>query len=210
MLKKGQPVGDQRKKSVEDVNRRRQAKEPADRVGKKAGKILKANKVVLKPSVIKTKVPAYAGPRFAYFNTDCNLLQDLKMIRDYMKYKHGVDLQMLELFLYLYPINYFTSMDYHDYPFNFKAARISTMIKWGHLVISSNVKNGANMYSLSPKSKRIVREFYMLLSGEEKIPKEDLDKAWKSTQSSQGKKSLDLLKKLTALPPDESKKKLYD
>lgn len=84
------------------------------------------------------------------------------------------------------------------------------MVERGHIVVASNVRNGKNLYMLSLTSKKIVRKFYALLSGEESIPEADLDKAWNKTETTKGKKTVDLIKQMSKLPAPESKKKLYD
>jgi len=201
-------AGERRKRSIKSTTRIKKAKRHHDKVGLQAGKVLKENSIRLKKTYHAK--PPYAGPRVIVFNNDCSLLQNLHIMRRYLYYKYDVDINLLELLLYLYPFNYFTGYDYHDFPMNFKFARLKNMVECGHIVIASDVKKGKKLYALSLNSKKIVRKFYALLSGEETIPESDFDKAWNKTETAKGNKTFDLIKKMSKLPPSESKKKLYD
>ena len=202
-------ISERRALAMKERERRKKSRKLTGKVGLRAGDLFEERKVKFMPRPYK-KLPVYSQRRKVMFNNDCNLLSHFGLMRQYIHYKYDVDLQLLEILLYLYDIQYFTRQDYKEFPFNFTHARLNDMVKWGHFVRISEVKQGYSIYSLSLRSQKVIRHFYRLLSGESTIPEEELKKPWKGSEVAIDKKRRDLIAKLTSLPASESKKKLYD
>lgn len=205
-------IGERKAKALEELNRRKKAKKYSDFLPVEAGEIIKANHVTLVKQYPKPLIPKYSGKRGLLFNEDCSLLQYFMLMRQYIKIKYDIDLQLLETLLYLYPTNYFTANDFHDMPLQFKYGRMRTMVEWGYIVLVSEGqgKGEVSLYTLATKYKKIIREFYALLSGEKTIPKEEIEIHSKRSKTTIEQKRLALLKKLSGLPVPEGKKKMFE
>tara|TARA_B100001167_G_scaffold191010_1_gene159691 strand:+ start:500 stop:1102 length:603 start_codon:yes stop_codon:yes gene_type:complete len=148
---------------------------------------------------------AYLG-----FSRGFDLLENLHVVRKYIQKKHSVDLKELEILLKLYPMQYFTQRDYVAIPKPFKFRSIKNGLDKG-LVEKVNIGEhlGKTIYTISNKKKRIVREFYKMLSGEMKIP-EDWNRHFRyKNLNAYDKKALKLIKKINSQEKSEFKKSLY-
>lgn len=144
-----------------------------------------------------------------YHGYDC--LENLLVVRTYMKKKYGVDLELLEILLYLVPKNLFTIEQYIEMPKQFTYSRIKLLIKQGHISLISKGKTyNQNIYRISTSSRHIVEKFYKYLSGEEPIPESArVNPMAKQAACKFDKLKMDLIKKINALPTSETKKGLY-
>lgn len=112
----------------------------------------------------------------------------LGTILSYIAHKHGITRGDLYLFLELNEVGEFTTVD-------FATAKIT--LSWSKKKFYNEYKKNGwielyrerggkfkryNLYKLAPKSKRIVTEFYKLISGEKPLPNEAWNKKWSYTR----------------------------
>jgi hypothetical protein len=108
----------------------------------------------------------------------------------------------------LYPKNFFTRADYTNHFRPYKLKNIDYLITHG-LVKNSSKKTAKefSLYTLTTDGKELVKDFYMYLSGEKKIPtKPTENKMAEPEASTADKKRMRMIKKLQKLPVPETKK----
>lgn len=101
-----------------------------------------------------------------------NMLENLLFVRYYIMRKYDVQFRLIELLCNLYPRQYFTKADYYIIPKAKIFRSIAWLIKHKYVsrVVSGDKDFTSTIYTLSPKSKKIVKLLYQLLSGEKSIP----------------------------------------
>lgn len=142
-----------------------------------------------------------------------DFLENLLVVRHFVCKRYKISFELLEVFLYLYPKNFWTQDDYFIVPKQFTHNRMRYMLKKGHVVIFMKAKTEREtIYRLSPSSRRIVEHFYKYLSGEDKMP---VDSLYYSPFVSEKISAVDKLRKnliykINLLEPSENKKRLFE
>jgi hypothetical protein len=93
-----------------------------------------------------------------------------RVIRYYMKAKHNISTPDLELILFLFSEDYFTTRKFKEYAelVRWERERFSRMIREGWIEsFRKRDGNKAGLYKLSDKSRRIVLDIYRKLNGDE-------------------------------------------
>jgi len=161
--------------------------------------------------------PRKRGPK-KYSKTDrklilhegYDLLENLSLVRYYIQRKHEIDINLLELTLYLYPKKYFTWKEYYEFPKHFQFVRMKKMIADGIVAVAVPGKGErSTLYCLSNKNRAIVKEFYAYLFGEKKIP-EKASPLNRVGASAMDKQRHALIKKLNGIEPSGNKKKFFE
>lgn len=133
--------------------------------------VVKRKLVVTETSSLKGMKRLYSKKRYIFCEDGYDILQNLLIVRHYVCKKNDIPFNLLELMLYLFPLNYFTHTDYGAIPKSFTFRTVATLLKQDVIVIAVSGENrGKHLYALSSKSKGIVKMFYQMLSGEKKIP----------------------------------------
>lgn len=161
---------------------------------------------------INTAKPKYSKHDFV-LHDGYDFLENLHFVRHYICRKHKIRLEMLELLLYFYPKQCFTTRDFKEYPRMFNMRKAHYLVEGGFFSIvtkGSSSGTGIAIYTLSRYSANIVRDMYKHLSGEKKIPESYNNNPFlKATTSAIDKKRFEVIKKLNNLPVSESKGKLF-
>jgi hypothetical protein len=98
-----------------------------------------------------------------------DLLQYNIVIKDYIIKKYRLkNSNELDVLLYLFPIHFFYSGDFKQLPTNTLGYSFKALVELGFVVllVKGNNDKLRNVYGLSEKSKRAVKNYYMFLSGE--------------------------------------------
>lgn len=137
------------------------------RVSEPTGKLLKEAGYYPRGKGNDPKAPL----KNAMMNTDFNLLENQYVVRKYFQKKFNINLQELEILLYLFPKGYFSHADYKAFPLNFTYRQIVSMMKKGHVKIFHEGRNkDHHIYTLTKSAKHRIMVYYQLLSGELEIP----------------------------------------
>lgn len=156
------------------------------------------------------KVVKYDKPTFIRCYEGYDILENMLLVRPYIIQKHGLDNRILEILLYLAPKNLFDYGHYSAIPHKIKS--IETAIEQGYFrIVSTGKCKKNNVYRLTPKARRIVYEFYRLLSGEQQFAEDDKNNpflAFKKPDQFTVKR-MALIKALNNTEPSEAKKSLY-
>lgn len=175
-------------------------------------KIITNNNTLLKErNYALDKNTKYSKKKFLSVYRGYDFLENLSIAREYIRKRYDVDLKLLEVFLYLGPKNYFTKKDYYEMPKNFRYNRISTMLKFGHIVIVQEGKDiREHIFQLSVPARNVIRKFYELLSGEMKFPEiKRYNPLADKNAIAYDKIKMNIMRKVNKLEPSENKKKLF-
>lgn len=127
--------------------------------------------------------------------TDVDALRYLGVVRHFICGKYNITQNELELFLFLYPYNFFTKRDYDRIaPIYYKCA-LKTLLKREHIIAiykkenltvpEGKKKDLADIYTLSLKAKRAVTYFYRIIAGEVKPFKFESAQYYKSDKKNE-------------------------
>jgi hypothetical protein len=147
-----------------------------------------------------------------YYSDSNDFLQYQIIVRPYVCKRFNIDNRMLELLLYIYPLNYFTTGDYRTAVKPYSLHSVKTMVKLGYVKIMVKGQNaGEHVYTLTHQAKNIVTLYYQYMSGERKMLDNDqrnpLTK--KRDISNHDKKRMEMIRALNQLDVPETKKRLY-
>lgn len=152
--------------------------------------------------------PTYTVPQFLSYFEGYDFLQYFGLVRAHLQKKNKIDLNLLELLLYLYPLNYYTTEDYFEIPKSFKYNRIQMLVDMGLVsIVSVGRRKKDTIYTLSKKGKQIVTSFYEYLSQEKKIPTVVLNK---QKAPAYDKMKVKLIKKINSQGATESRKRYFE
>lgn len=184
-----------------------QLPEKANEVLKKTKKV----KLIARASDTKNK-KRYTKQRILYYSNSYDFLQYQIIVRPYVCKRFKIEVRMLELLLYIYPLNYFTNEDYKVAVRPYSLHSIKTMVKLGFVKIIVKGYNAAeHVYTLTHQAKNIVSLYYKYMSGERKMLDNDqrnpLTKKIKIT--THDKKRMEMIRVLNQLEVPETKKRLY-
>lgn len=196
-----------------------------DKIAPLAIEILRAKKVKLASRKrVKDKHPHpdnyysqdWEHPKLLYCYLGYDLLELQMFVRPFILKKHGLSQRMFETLLFLYPKLYFTILDYFPISHAGYDVRFPIyLVKKGYLNVVAKPKDGSNkqnidkrwVYTLSDNAKKIVEEYYELLSGERKFPEENTP--FDDSDKAIDKQRKRLMAKLNKMPVSDNKKKFY-
>jgi len=108
--------------------------------------------------------------------TGVDALRNLGLVRRYVCQRFKITNNELEILLFIYPYNYFTKKDYDRIAKPYVGCSILQLKKKGHVLAvykkeslkiePKKRRDLADVYTLSMSSKRAVKYFYKLISGE--------------------------------------------
>lgn len=133
-----------------------------------------------------------------------DFLENLHFVRHYIMKRYDIRLEILEMLLYFYPKQCFTRTDFMAYPRFYNVRKPQYLVDKNYFnIVSAGITVGepTNIYTLSPRSKRIVHKMYKLLSGETKIPIDKTNNPMALASSSElDKQRMEVIYKLSAIP----------
>lgn len=138
-----------------------------------------------------------------------DFLENIIVVRSYIQKKHGIDICLLELLLYLAPKQYFTHADYRVIPKQYKYCYMKNVIATGYVeLVGKGEGIGKKIFMVNRKGQEIIRNYYELLAGEKFISEERFRNplAKTRTRTPFDKKRMDLIATINQLPVSESKK----
>jgi len=176
-----------------------------ERLGPHTRKILAKRK----KTVWKKNSDNYA--RFTKENKDCilwletnyDLLQYNIIVRPYVTKIHKLDnIHLLDVLLYIFPVQFFTRKDFNALPIPYyHKNNFAQLLEKGYIEIQINA--GRNpIYTTSNKTKTIVKDYYLCLSGRKKIKQ---DTSFKTTESRKQERLLQKLKAEAKSNPERFK-----
>lgn len=154
----------------------------------------------------------YSKKQFVQIYKGYDFLENLYVVRTYIKKHYDVDSRMLEILLKLMGMKVFTRAEYSALPKQFTFNKFSSIKDSGYINLLADHKDvEQRLFCLNTKGKNIVINFYQYLSGEKKIPEDgELNPmANKNKQVPFDKKKMALIKKMNRTPIPEHKKKLF-
>lgn len=178
----------------------------------KAKKVLKEQKVKLHTGkYFGEEKPKYDRKQSLYVFEGYNLLQNHMAVRFYMKKKHKIQFEYFEILLYLMPMNYFKGDELFPIPKQFNMNRIRHLSDKGYIIIALKGENKMeHIWTLSPKAKKMVEEYYKLLSGEWKIPEDAINNPMARPDACRfEQRKMEFIKLVNKKDPPENLKPLY-
>jgi len=133
-----------------------------------------------KLDIVKSTYPDQAKAKYSkkdrkqklIFTAGRDLMQYNIVVRPYILRKYRIEKDMeLDILLYLYPFQYFTINDFKvlpifDYGYSLKYLKELGFIE---IVVSHSNGGKANIYGLSDRAKKAVKEYYEYLAGEKTV-----------------------------------------
>lgn len=172
--------------------------------------VVKKRLVVIETGSPKARKRNYSKQKFLLAMDGHDILQNLIVVRPYMIARYKIEFRLLELLLYLFPMQYFTQDDYRIVPKPFTYRSVKDLLRLEMIVIAVNGENrGKHLYALSRKAKEMVIHFYQVLSGEKRIPENHQNPFAKQSANNHDKKRLELIKHLNQQEIPLTKKKLF-
>lgn len=151
--------------------------------------ILDLFKLVPKQIKKRRRFSKHDRVQHVYFSESYNLLQYFNIAKRYVLAKYGYPrFEYIEIFLYLYPKNFFAFEDYKNFPMPLAYRSIESMLKRGHLVYYIRRRNKMeSLYCLSDTAKAAVEDFYNVLAGNKAL---DIEKFYKDNEHFRKKSKL--------------------
>ena len=133
----------------------------------------------MKPRAIKSKaikVRVYKKKPIVAVRTEVNhdFLKYIKVVRAWVRHKHGLSIEDFEMLCYLYSEQIFDNHQFDQYSqiFGFTQDRKREMMEKGLIIHFRKAKPGQRaIFELSYKAKSIMKQVYEMLQGEREIPK---------------------------------------
>jgi hypothetical protein len=133
----------------------------------------------MKPRAIKSKaikVRVYKKKPIVAVRTEVNydFLKYIKVVRAWVRHKHGLSIEDFEMLCYLYSEQIFDNHQFDQYAqiFGFTQDRKREMMEKGLIIHFRKAKPGQRaIFELSYKAKAIMKQVYEMLQGEREIPK---------------------------------------
>jgi len=149
--------------------------EVLSKIGPSAAKNIVDNRYKIKEGASeRSKQNAYSkrNPSAVHqFEHGCDLLQYSIVVKPYIfkkfNIKHSIELDIL---LYMYPIQFFTRADFNALPVRMYNYQFVTLVELGHFEkCVDNRTRSRVLWRLSDNAMKIVKEYYLYLSGEMKL-----------------------------------------
>lgn len=179
---------------------------------RKVVKKCKNLKVSGKKYIDKDRRTRYSKEMFFSIYQGYDAFQYLFVVRRYIQRKYKVDLQLLELMLWLAPFEFFAHKDYIMLPKNLRYSKINWMVEKGYLAeVGAPIANSPEprLYKISTRMRHMVTSFYKLMAGEEKMSLSRGVNPFYGAKTGVDKKRMDVIKLLTERVPSETQKGLY-
>ena len=154
----------------------------------------------------------YSKIQFVKIYKGYDMLENIFTVRTYIQKHYDIDWPTLELLIKLMGMRLFTRKEYGEIPKEFGFSKFKTFLEQERIVLVSDHSDvEKRLFILSTKSKNIVTNFYMYLSGEKKIPEDYVNNPMFNSNKAVAfdKKKRELIKKMNQLPVPEHKKKLF-
>ncbi len=184
-------------------------KEILESIPLKAKEIIKKNKTqLIEDNFNGCDKPEYTKLQFKRIFRGYDFLENMAFARTYIMKKYKLKhFALLEVLLFITPKNLFSFEDFKDIQrIRFDYRKIDSLLQLGFVSVVNNGKNKAHhLYAPTQLARKIVQEFYEILSGEKKIPTELLSNS--SVASDRWK--TDIIKKLNKKEASESKKQIW-
>lgn len=172
--------------------------------------VTKKKLIVIETSSAKAKKKKYTKQRFLLCYDGYDIMQNLIVVRPYIMKRYDIEFRLLEVLLYLFPMQYFTQDDYRVVPKPFTYRSVKDMMRLDMICISVNGENkGKHLYCLTRKAKEIVIHFYQCVSGEKKIPETFVNPLTRKTATTHDKKRMEMIKILNRQEISGTKSKLF-
>lgn len=184
-----------------------------DKLPENAKAVVIKKEIVINKNVSGTaKYSKYKKQRFIQFYDGYDFLQNFIVVRQYVQKRYKIDLNLLEILLYLFPMQYFTRDDYKIIPRNYGYRKISDLVRAGYVNIAVTGKNqGEHLYTLNRQGTEIVKIFYESLAGERKIPEQPQKNPMAlKTANKITKKQMDLIKVLNQKEVPQTRKAMFE
>ena len=142
--------------------------ETIDRVKKKKVNIEKSTN----PDYSKAKYSKKDKRQRLIFTAGRDLLQYNLVVRPYILRKHRIEKDIeLDILLYLFPFQYFTFRDFKALPIRHLSYSLEALKTLGFVEIVVAHADGlhGNIYGLTERASRAVKEYYEYLSGEKNV-----------------------------------------
>lgn len=148
-----------------------------------------------------------------YFQTGYDMMQFNIVVRPYLMKKHNIKKSIeLDILLYLFPIQFFVMSDFKELPTTKHEYTVSKLIELGYVEVLVPVKK-REIYTLTDYAERIVKDYYMYLSGEKTIYENARSNPFKGKDVAKvdrvREKLMIKLKKQSERNPEKFKGKLY-
>ena len=151
------------------------------------------------------------------FTSGRDLLQFNIVVRPYILRKHRIKNNIeLDILLYLFPIQYFTRRDFKVLPTVNEGYHLNTLIDLNYIEVVVHHHSGAtsNIYGLTDRAKKIVKEYYEYLSGEKTVNPSSYTNPFADNEANKvdglRQKLLNKLTRQTKTQPSLFRKSLYD
>jgi hypothetical protein len=151
------------------------------------------------------------------FTSGKDLLQYSIVVRPYILRKHRIKNNFeLDILLYLFPIQYFSRRDFKVLPTINEGYHLTTLIDLNYIEVVVHHHKGANsnLYGLTERAKKIVKDYYEYLSGEKTVNPSSYTNPFADSDASKvdglRQKLLNKLTRQTKTQPSLFRKSLYD
>jgi hypothetical protein len=136
-------------------------------------------KTYMKPRAIKSKaikVRVYKKKPIVAIRpeVDKDFLKYIKVVRAWVRHKHGLSIEDFEMLCYLYSEHVFDNHQFDQYAqiFGFTQDRKRDLMEKGLIIHFRKPKPGQRaIFELSYKAKSLMKQVYEMLQGEREIPK---------------------------------------
>ena len=105
------------------------------------------------------------------FRKGYDLMQYTIVVRPFILKLYKIEKEIvLDLLLYLFPIQYFTNIDFKLLPLKHTGYNVKTLLAEGYIDLCIEKNHyGSRVYLLSERSHKIVMDYYKYMSGEKTI-----------------------------------------
>lgn len=116
----------------------------------------------------------YTKNQFLLFYDGFDFMQYQIVVRPFILKKYSIDNKILEILLFLFPMNYFTRRDYIQLVRPFSHINVDAFVEKGFGRVAVNAKGkDKKVYTLTIMAKNIVTSYYEYLSGKKKLPMDE-------------------------------------
>lgn len=169
------------------------------------------------PNEAKAKYSKKDSRQKVIFTAGRDLLQYNIVVRPYILRKYRIEKDVeLDVLLYLFPFQYFTSRDFKQLPIAHMSYNLKTLrdLNYIEIVVQHKIGNNGNVYGLTERAKKIVKEYYEYLSGEKTVNPKGYKNPFADKESfkvdEQRQKVLDKLTHQTKTQKKQYRKHFYD
>lgn len=187
--------------------------ETLEKVKKKKVNIVKSTH----PNEAKAKYSKKDSRQKVIFTAGRDLMQYNIVVRPYILRKFRIEKDVeLDVLLYLFPFQYFTARDFKALPITHMSYNLKTLkeLNYIQVVVDHNTGLSGNIYGLTERAKKIVKEYYEYLSGEKTVNPNGYKNPFADKEAfkvdAQRQKVLDKLTHQTKTQKKQYRKHFYD